>query len=192
MFDRLYRHGRLVGIGLAAALINACGGGGASSPETEPFYVEPEAEWGLVWSDEFDGSSVNTANWSFQEGDGSDIFGQPGWGNFERQYYQADNARVADGMLTITARSEEVGGMAYTSARMRSVDKFDFKYGRVEVRGSAAAGQGLWSAVWMLPSDSPYGGVWAASGEADIMEVVNAGTDNQGGKEPLFVMVQQN
>ena len=83
-------------------------------------------------------------------------------------------------MLTITARSEEVGGMAYTSARMRSLDKFDFKYGRVEVRGSAAAGQGLWSAVWMLPSDSPYGGVWAASGEADIMEVVNAGTDNQG------------
>ena len=44
MFDRLYRHGRLVGIGLAAALINACGGGGASSPETEPFYVEQEAE----------------------------------------------------------------------------------------------------------------------------------------------------
>ena len=179
MFDRLYRHGRLIGIGLAAALINACGGGGASSPETEPFFVEEEAEWALVWSDEFDGSTVNTANWSFQEGDGSDIFGQPGWGNFERQYYQADNATVADGLLTITARSEEVGGMPYTSTRMRSLNKFDFKYGRVEVRASAAPGQGLWSAVWMLPSDATYGASWAASGEADILEVVNAGTDNQ-------------
>ena len=178
MFDRLYRHGRLAGIGLAAALLSACGGGSATAPDTEPFYIEQEEEWSLVWSDEFDGTTVNAANWTFQEGDGSDIFGFPGWGNSEQQYYQADNATVGDGMLTITARSENVGGMPYTSSRMRSLNKFDFKFGRVEVRASAAPGQGLWSAVWMLPSDSTYG-VWASSGETDILEVVNAGTENQ-------------
>jgi beta-glucanase (GH16 family) len=91
MFDRLHRHGRLIGIGLAAALLNACGGGGASSPETEPFYIEEQEEWSLVWADEFNGSSVDSSNWTFQTGDGSDN-GLPGWGNYELQYYQADNA----------------------------------------------------------------------------------------------------
>ena len=45
MFDRLYRHGRVAGIFLAAALLNACGGGSATAPDTEPFYLEPESEW---------------------------------------------------------------------------------------------------------------------------------------------------
>lgn len=182
MFDRLHRHGRLIGIGLAAALLNACGGGGASSPETEPFYIEEQEEWSLVWADEFNGSSVDSSNWTFQTGDGSDN-GLPGWGNYELQYYQADNASIqevdGESSLVIEARQESVGSSAYTSARMRSINKFDFQYGRVEIRSKAAPGNGMWSAIWMLPTSSPYG-VWAASGEVDIMEVVNAGTENQG------------
>ena len=190
MVDRLYRHSRLVGIGLIAALINACGGGGSSavSPETTAFYVEEsEEEWGLVWSDEFDGSSVDESNWTFQLGDGSDYGLPAGWGNGERQWYQPDNATIGvadidgqdESVLVITAKEEQAGGLPYTSSRMRSIGKFDFKYGRVEMRAKAAGGQGLWSAIWMMPSDSPYG-TWAASGEVDIMEVVNAGTENQG------------
>ena len=190
MVDRLYRHSRLLGIGLIAALINACGGGGSSavSPETTAFYVEEtEEEWGLVWSDEFDGSSVDESNWTFQLGDGSDYGLPAGWGNGERQWYQPDNATIGvadidgqdESVLVITAKEEQAGGLPYTSSRMRSIGKFDFKYGRVEMRAKAAAGQGLWSAIWMMPSDSPYGTL-AASGEVDIMEVVNAGTENQG------------
>ena len=182
MFDRLHRHGRLIGIGLAAALLNACGGGSASSPEVEPFYIEEQEEWRLVWADEFDGSSVDSSNWTFQTGDGSDN-GLPGWGNYELQYYQADNASIqevdGESALVIEARQESVGNSDYTSSRMRSINKFDFQYGRVEIRAKAAPGDGMWSAIWMLPSNSPYG-VWAASGEVDIMEVVNAGTENQG------------
>jgi len=182
MFDRLYRHGRLFGIGLAAALLSACGGGSATSPEVEPFYLEEEEEWSLVWSDEFDGAGVDSANWTFQLGDGADN-GLPGWGNYELQYYQADNASIQDvddtSALVIEARQEDVGNSAFTSARMRSVNKFDFQYGRVEIRSKAAPGDGMWSAVWMMPTNSTYG-TWAAGGEIDIMEVVNAGTDNQG------------
>ena len=129
MFDRLYRHGRLVGIGLAAALLNACGGGSATAPDAEPFYLEEEEEWSLVWSDEFDGSAVNSGNWTFQLGDGSDN-GLPGWGNYELQYYQADNASIQEvddtTALVIEARQESAGNSAFTSARMRSVNKFDF------------------------------------------------------------------
>ena len=181
MFDRLYRHGRVAGIFLAAALLNACGGGSATAPDTEPFYLEPESEWALVWADEFEGSTVDSSNWTFQVGDGTDYgLPEPGWGNGERQWYQADNAAISDdGTLVITASEEAMGGMPYTSSRMRSLNKFDFQYGRVELRAKAAPGQGLWSAIWMMPSDSPYG-TWAASGEIDIMEVVNAGTENQG------------
>ena len=182
MFDRLHRHGRLIGIGLAAALLNACGGGSASSPEVEPFFIEEQEEWRLVWADEFDGSSVDSSNWTFQTGDGSDN-GLPGWGNYELQYYQAENASIqevdGESALVIEAKQESVGNSDYTSSRMRSINKFDFQYGRVELRAKAAPGDGMWSAIWMLPSNSPYG-VWAASGEVDIMEVVNAGTENQG------------
>ena len=91
--------------------------GGASSPETEPFYLEEQEEWTLVWADEFNGSSVDAANWTFQTGDGTDYgLPEPGWGNGERQFYLEDNAAVADGSLVITAKEEPMGGMPYTSS----------------------------------------------------------------------------
>lgn len=171
--------------GIAMALLGGCGGGGETktSAVVEPFYPEPQEEWRLVWSDEFDGTAVDTSNWGFQYGEGADE-GLQRWGNNEQQWYTDQNATVADGNLVISAKAEvpevdgaPVEGFNYTSARMRTLGKFDFKYGRVEARIKAPAGQGLWSAFWMLPSESPYG-TWASSGEIDIMEAVNQGTDN--------------
>jgi beta-glucanase (GH16 family) len=162
----------------AAAIAGCGGGGGADSPKTAPWYPEdPEDEWNLVWSDEFDGDRLDTGNWDIQTGDGTEE-GIPGWGNNEQQYYTADNITVADGNLTITAKDDGMGGKPYTSARIRTAGKFDFTYGRIEARIQSAGGQGLWNAFWMLPTDSPYNG-WAASGEIDIMEVINAGTSNE-------------
>ncbi len=175
MTDSIRNRFRLLCLAAATSALVACGGG-ADSPEVPPFYPEADEEWTLVWSDEFDGDSLDTANWEAQIGDGSD-YGLERWGNNEQQWYLAENATVADGMLTITAKAEEVvEGFPYTSARLRTANKFDFQYGRVEIRAQAAPGQGLWSAGWMLPTDSPYG-TWAAIGEVDIMEVVNADTD---------------
>jgi cysteine-rich repeat protein len=141
----------------------------------------------VVWSDEFAGSAVDPAKWEFQTGDGSQ-FGIPGWGNNELQWYQSSNASVANGALTIQARQQAVGGKAYTSARLRSLGKADFLYGRFEMRARLPVGKGMWPAFWMLPSDTSIYGVWAASGEIDIMESTGGdqihGTIHYGGSFP--------
>lgn len=143
----------------------------------------------LVWSDEFAGSEVDLSKWTFQLGDGTDVGLPPGWGNNELQFYLADNATVAGGFLTITAREESVGGSSYTSARMRSLGKGDWTFGRMEMRARMPIGQGIWPAFWMLPSDSSYG-TWAASGEIDIVEYIGSqpyrifGTIHYGGSWP--------
>lgn len=150
-----------------------------SSAPLEPGSDEPEGqvtdptgpgEWTLVWQDEFDGNGLDATKWTVQTGDGCDL-GICGWGNNERQWYQASNAVVANGLLTITARREAAGGLPYTSARLRSAGKGDWTYARVEARARLPQGRGMWPAIWMLPTDETYGG-WAASGEIDIMELV--------------------
>ncbi|MGI9237405.1 MAG: family 16 glycosylhydrolase [Woeseiaceae bacterium] len=164
--------------------VNVTDGNGATASSTvsiaiaNVFDTVADFGWEMVWSDEFDGATLDATNWTPQLGDGSDV-GLTRWGNNELQWYLADNIAVEDGNLVITARAEEfVAGFPYTSGRMRSMDNVDIKYGRIEASVKPPPGQGLWSAFWMLPTDSPYGG-WAASGEIDIMEVVNAGSSDQ-------------
>ncbi|EMI20473.1 glycoside hydrolase family 16 [Rhodopirellula maiorica SM1] len=53
---------------------------------------------------------------------------------------------------------------------MRTKHRGDWKYGRIDVRAKLPVGAGIWSAIWMLPTNDAYGG-WAASGEIDIMEM---------------------
>lgn len=137
------------------------------------FDVSPGDALTLVWSDEFDGASVDPQTWFFETGDGSQ-YGIPGWGNNELEYYLPDNAQIVDGKLTITAREEQIGAFNYTSARINTRDRFAVRYGRIEARMRLPGGQGIWPAFWMLAQDSPYGG-WPASGEIDIMEAVNLG-----------------
>ncbi|MFE9277341.1 RICIN domain-containing protein [Paenibacillus glucanolyticus] len=125
--------------------------------------------WNLVWSDEFNGTSLNRANWTPEIGTGSG-----GWGNNELQYYtdRAQNVQVTGGNLVITAQKESYGGMNYTSARIKTQDLKTFTYGKVEARIKLPSGQGLWPAFWMLGSNITSVG-WPKSGEIDIMERVN-------------------
>ena len=80
-------------------------------------------------------------------------------------------------MLHIRAKFEpsgigDVNNLRYfSSARLRTTGKGDWKYGRIDVRAKLALGQGIWPAIWMLPTDWIYGG-WPGSGEIDIMEHV--------------------
>lgn len=146
----------------------------------------------LVWSDEFDGTALNESNWSYMLGDGTQ-YGNPGWGNNELQYYTSrpENVYVANGELHIVARQESFSGFNYTSARIRTLNKADFLYGKIEARLKLPSTKGIWPAFWMLPTNSPLGG-WASSGEIDIMESVNLadtiyGTIHYGGPWPQNV-----
>jgi beta-glucanase (GH16 family) len=120
-----------------------------------------------VWADEFstDGAP-DPAKWGYD-------IGGSGWGNNELQYYtnSTNNASVANGRLSITARKEFRDGKNYTSARLVTKNKGDFLNGRIEVRAKLPAGRGTWPAIWMLPTDWEYGN-WPNSGEIDIMEHV--------------------
>lgn len=126
----------------------------------------------LVWSDEFDGTSLNMSNWNYE-------IGGHGWGNNELQYYTDRNVTVANGVLTITAKRESYGGRDYTSSRITTKGKREFKYGRIEARISIPMGQGLWPAFWMLGANFP-GVPWPNCGEIDIMEHVNRETATHG------------
>ena len=157
---------------LAVLLLVAGAGCDNSTDLTVP---DPEATppgWTLVWSDEFDGSALDASKWEVQLGDGCpDLCG---WGNGELQSYARDNLTVGGGVLTITAREEADG--SFTSARLRTLGKGDWTYGRFEVKAKLPTGQGLWPAIWLLFSDDTYGG-WAASGEIDIMEAIGSEPD---------------
>jgi hypothetical protein len=120
----------------------------------------------LVWSDEFDGVEIDYSKWEHQVGDS--------WYNGELQSYTArpDNSLVENGNLVIIAREEQYGPNNYTSARLRSLSKADFRYGRMEARIKLPTGQGIWPAFWMMPTYNVYGG-WPNSGEIDILEAIN-------------------
>ncbi len=127
----------------------------------------------MKWADEFNEKGLpNSSNWTYD-------LGGNGWGNNEKQFYtNADtlNAKVGNGELSITARKAKNGQMSYTSARITTKKKFDFLYGRVEVKAILPKGRGIWPAVWMLPTDWKYG-AWPRSGEIDIMEHVGYDPD---------------
>ncbi|WP_324720341.1 glycoside hydrolase family 16 protein [Salinimicrobium sp. HB62] len=121
----------------------------------------------LVFSDEFDtDGSPDNSKWDYDLGTGSN-----GWGNGEKQYYtdRLENVKVEDGLLKITAKKENYGNSAYTSARILTEGKFDFTYGRVEVKAKLPYGEGTWPAIWMLGSNIRTVG-WPNCGEIDIME----------------------
>ena len=119
--------------------------------------------WNLVWEDEFTGNQLNS-NWTYQTGGN-------GWGNNELQAYtnRPENTTVANGYLNIIARAENYNGADYTSARIRTINNGDWRYGKMEARIKTPVTQGIWPAFWMMPTDNVYG-TWPSSGEIDIME----------------------
>ena len=119
----------------------------------------------LVWSDEFDGESIDLSHWTYD-------LGASGWGNQELQNYTSDseNSYVNDGNLFIVAREN---GIHFTSARMKSIGLQEFQYGRIDVRAILPKGQGIWPAIWMLGANYPTVG-WPACGEIDIMELIGS------------------
>lgn len=130
--------------------------------------------WTLVWSDEFNGTSVNTKNWAYDTGAG-------GWGNAELEDYtpRTQNATISNGNLLIIGRKETYGTSSYTSARMKTQGLQSWTYGRIESRIKLPSGQGLWPAFWML-GDTISSIGWPYCGEIDIMECINTTPEDYG------------
>ncbi|SDX45184.1 glycoside hydrolase family 16 protein [Paenibacillus sp. PDC88] len=133
----------------------------------------------LIWRDEFNGSALDTSKWSYETGyylnDDPNTWG---WGNSELQHYtnSTQNVFVQDGNLNIKALNEPKSFpqdpsryAQYSSGKINTKNKFSLEYGRVDFRAKLPTGNGLWPALWMLPENSTYG-VWASSGEIDVME----------------------
>ncbi len=130
-------------------------------------------DWQLVWSDEFEADTLDTSIWEYMYGTGSQYGLPAGWGNSELQYYtdREENIFIQDGKLHVRALEESYRTRNYTSARIRTINNADFLYGKIEIRAKMPKGQGLWPALWMLPTDNVYGG-WPRSGEIDIVEII--------------------
>lgn len=161
-------------ISLLGISLSAC-----DNTKEPPIYEEPKEyskidgyvydlesinDYELVWSDEFDYEGLpDDTKWGYDTGD-------HGWGNNELQNYTNDkNAFVNDGILTIEAIKDDAG--KWTSARLVTRQKGDWKWGKIEVRAKLPTGRGTWPAIWMLPTNWQYGN-WPNSGEIDIMEHV--------------------
>lgn len=131
-------------------------------------FTSPENRdgWNLVWRDEFNGKALDETAWNYEvNGDGG--------GNNELQYYTdfKTNTWLKNGYFHIKAIKETYKGMLYTSGRINTKNKQDFTYGRFDIRAKVPTQQGIWPAIWMLPTDYEYGS-WPQSGEIDIMESV--------------------
>lgn len=173
-------------LGFTAAVVMVSGifaGCAKTSPENQPENEPqtsvtktetPELEgYNLLWSDEFDGDTLNEENWNRELRD-------PGWTNNELQEYTAseENIFVRDGKLVLKAiKTEKDGKEHYTSGKVNSQNKRDFMYGKVVVSAKVPEGQGLWPAIWMMPQDEQYYGQWPKCGEIDIMEVLGNQVD---------------
>ena len=146
-----------------------CGGDGfCATPEGEHLAQE------LVYSDEFDGETLDAAHWGYEEG--------AGIRNDEAQAYtgRPENVKVEDGNLILTARAEEYDGAAFTSGSVNSEGLFSATFGRIEARISAPVGRGCSSAFWMLPENPAsnvrscidgsgcYDGTWPAWGDMAV------------------------
>ena len=131
--------------------------------------------YSLVWSDEFNNSSINMDNWQYETGDGTDYGLPAGWGNDELQIYtdNPDNSGIETNQdlsaLYIRALSDDAGG--YTSAKLTTKNLFSMRFGRLDIKAKMPEGQGIWPAIWML-GDNIDQIDWPGCGEIDIVEVL--------------------
>ena len=109
----------------------------------------------LVWSDEFNGTSVDTSKWNKVGPWGKPVSST--WANFS---YLTSNVSEANGLATITVHKS---GSNWTGGILSTDTTKQFQYGFVEVRAKLPKGQGFWPAIWMYGSNTSVD-------ELDIME----------------------
>jgi beta-glucanase (GH16 family) len=116
--------------------------------------------WNLVWSDEFNGASLDASKWTAVTNCGDKR-------NNEQQCYMSDDVSVSNGALVIKSEKRSKNGYSYTSGAVKTGSKFTTSYGKIEFNAMLpAGGQGLWPALWLYPTNA-----WPP--EIDVLEAVN-------------------
>jgi beta-glucanase (GH16 family) len=153
-----------------ALLMPLAFGAAAASPAAEATASKSMQPYKQVWADEFDGPAggrPDARKWVFDLGYGNNL-----WGNHEHQTYTDDPDNIhldGQGHLVINARKMPDG--KYTSARIKTLGRFEQKFGKFEARIRIPRGPGLLPAFWMMGKR----GNWPDNGEIDIVE--NVGTE---------------
>lgn len=121
---------------------------------TSPIPIHP------TWLEDFNGTGqAEPMVWEYEVGYKR---------NNEAQYYQAgtSNGWQEGGNFVIEGRKEVVSGYQYTSASIRTNNKYYWKHGRAQIRAQIPAKAGMWPAIWGTGET----GQWPHNGEVDIME----------------------
>jgi beta-glucanase (GH16 family) len=113
-------------------------------------------QWRLIWSDEFNSES-SFDDWNLQD--------WPSDKNGEWQYYTPENVKINEGKLVIESKRERFKGREYTSGALTTENRFEFTYGKIEIRAKLPIGNGVFPAFWLVNS---MDGNWLP--EIDIME----------------------
>lgn len=115
--------------------------------------------WVLFWQDEFENNCLDSNKWNIED-----------WAaekNNELQYYSPNNVKVEDGVLKLISKNEQFKGKDYTSGAVHTQGKFDFLFGKVEMRAKLPSGQGMFPAFWMMTDKE---NTWLP--EIDILEML--------------------
>lgn len=150
----------------------------ASDDRPQPGPASGGTNWRPVFTDEFNTTTLDRSNWTrcYWWDDG----GCTNLGNRNDQWYTPGNISISNGVLALTAREQPVRGIngrvfPYTSGIVTTgryygerpgSDRFSLTYGYIEVRARIPSGQGLWPAIWLLPSTH------RSLPEIDVMEVL--------------------
>jgi beta-glucanase (GH16 family) len=163
----------IIYLSLTSLLFISCDKGDEDiNPDDQPDVPEG---YSLVWADEFNGETIDAANWQYETGDGTDYGLQSGWGNSELQIYteNAENSGIEqDGDLSVLSiRATDDGSGNYTSAKLTTQNLFSMRFGRIDIKAKMPKGQGIWPAVWAL-GDNIDEISWPGCGEIDIVEIL--------------------
>lgn len=114
----------------------------------------------LVWSDEFDGETLDTHFWT------ADVRPE----QFDYSTDRPENILLYNGYLFLTTRKENYLDREFTSGVIRTFEKISWKYGRIEARVKLPVANDLTAAFWLAYENGNYGW-WPTSGEIDVFEV---------------------
>lgn len=136
-------------------------------------------KWTKDFSDEFNGTSLDSSKWVDQRGPSAPGYGDPYNKDAEDAFYKSGNAAVTNGNLVLTMKQESASGYPYTSGMIQSGRSYSFPPGSyIESNIKVPSCDGCWPAFWTL--DTPVDHHWPP--EIDIFEFF--GTQND--KKPQF------